>query len=65
LESWDVSPEEALEKLNGTMLSRPDPQISGVPFQGVQVGVRGKLNRWGLASSRTRAGPFSSVSYIF
>lgn len=27
-------------------------------------GVRGKLNRWGLASSRTRAGPFSSVSYI-
>ena len=27
-------------------------------------GVRGKLNRWGLASLRTRAGPFLSVSYI-
>lgn len=25
--------------------------------------MRGKLNRWRLASSRTRAGDFSSVSY--
>lgn len=25
--------------------------------------MTGKLNRWGLASSRTRAGAFASVSY--
>lgn len=45
LKSWDISPEEALEKLNGTVLSRPDPRISGVPFQGVQVGKMAELEK--------------------
>lgn len=66
LASWNVNLKESLKKLNGTVLARLDPQIAGVPFQGVEVGVggvRGKLNRWGLASSRTRVGALSSVSY--
>lgn len=42
------------------MLSRFYPLIAGVPFQ---VGVGGRRER-GLASLRTRADPFSSVSYI-
>ena len=45
LESRNVSLKEALEKLNGTMLSRLDPQIAGVPFQGVEVGGGGRSDR--------------------
>lgn len=45
LESRNVSLKEALEKLNGTMLSRLYPQIAGVPFQGVEVGGGGRSDR--------------------